>query len=99
MADVDSPPQVEVLWIDAFFSSGWIDNEELVKLIGQPASDFHVRTIGYLLSIDEERVMLSMSQSQRPEDGERVGEVYWIPASCVVSITELEKVSDEQKHS
>jgi hypothetical protein len=77
--------KVEVLWLDTAAHHGWHPADQ-VKVFDA----IHVRSVGYLFSMDDEWVKMTQSVGETGD----VAEVLVIPQCCIQDIWVLEEVEE-----
>ena len=94
--DIEKVPMVRVTWLDARDTeTGWID---IKKVLNAPLAK--CQEVGWLVTNNEEKVVIMRSYSVCPEDKEDVsgGGAIAIPKSWIVKIEYLEVLDGRRSY-
>lgn len=79
---------VEVNWVDSEHHADW---EKISDVIEEQSGSLGCRSVGYLISDTEDRIILATSVSEDEETEEQVSAYITIPKICITSQKELRK--------
>jgi hypothetical protein len=91
------PPLVEIIWEDFTASHGWKEMNEINTMIEARPEDYIIRTVGYLIDKNEDRLVLvgSILDKNFLEDkGDVVADLYRVPVAQIKELIVLERPNE-----
>ena len=95
--DIDKVPMVRVTWLDARDTeTGWMD---IKKVLNAPLAT--CQEVGWMVTNNEEKIVIMRSYSVCPEDKEDItgGGAIAIPKSWIVKIEYLKVIYEQRSES
>lgn len=91
-------PVVEIFWEDFTASHGWAGRSELDLMIAGKPEDYMIRSVGYILDKDEDRIILVgtiLDKNFSTDKGDIIADMVRVPVSQIREMIVMERPSED----